>query len=283
MKGQCRVATLVLGGGGALQLWGWLAEFANGGGTLSPLISSAVPIRQVCTTRFPDTHLSVLEALRTGDQASRRDAADLLVRAYRAPVMAALSWKWNLEPADAEDLVQEFFASAIEKRWLERFDPTRARFRTYLRVAADRFAANAQQAAGRLKRGGNTHGTALELHEIAGTDGDAEADAHFRAAWVRSVLSLAVAALHDEANAQARQRHFALFEAYDLADLPDDERPTYAALGTRYQLSDSQVINHLAWARRRFRSHVLDVLRQLAGSESEYREDVRDLLGIDAS
>jgi hypothetical protein len=42
------------------------------------------------------------------------------------------------------------------------------------------------------------------------------------------------------------------------------------------------VINHLAWARRRFRSHVLDVVRRLAGSDAEYREDVRDLLGIEA-
>jgi len=41
------------------------------------------------------------------------------------------------------------------------------------------------------------------------------------------------------------------------------------------------VINHLAWARRRFRHHVLATLRSLAGSEAEYREDVRDLLGIE--
>lgn len=224
----------------------------------------------------------MLEALRAADPAERRDAADLLVRAYRAPVLASLTWKWQLEPADAEDLVQEFFATALEKQWLDRFDPAKAKFRTFLRVAAHRFAANAHQAAGRIKRGGAMSASSIELHDIVGHDGDADADARFRSAWVKSVFTLAIAALRVEAVVGARQVHMALFEAYDVADLPDDARPTYAQLGGQYALTSTQVINHLAWARRRFRSHVLDVLRRLAGSEAEYREDVRELLGIEA-
>jgi hypothetical protein len=43
------------------------------------------------------------------------------------------------------------------------------------------------------------------------------------------------------------------------------------------------VTNHLAWARRAFRRHVLDVLRSLAGSDAEFREDARELLGVDVS
>lgn len=224
----------------------------------------------------------MLHALRTGEPASRRDAADLLVRAYRAPVLAAVQWKWHLEPADAEDLVQDFFATALEKRWLERFDPTKAKFRTFLRLTVDRFAANARQAEGRLKRGGGNTGHSIDHVEVPGMDGDALADAHFRAAWIRSVFGMARQALHDEANASGREVHVRLFETYDLIDHPEDQRPSYARLGTEHGLSDTQVINHLAWARRRFRTHVLHVLRRLAGSESEFREDVRDLLGITA-
>lgn len=222
----------------------------------------------------------MLEALRTADPESRRDAADLLVRAYRDPVLAALTWKWRLEPADAEDLVQEFFAAALAKGWFQRFDPDKARFRTFLRMTADRFAANARQAAGRLKRGGAAEHEPLELREVAGSDGDAEAEATFRAAWVRSVFELAHDALREEAVQEGRQVHLALFERYDLSAVADAARPTYAELGAAHDLTDTQVINHLAWARRRYRSHVLSVLRRLAGSDTEYREDVRDLLGI---
>ncbi len=241
-----------------------------------------VPQRQASTNRFPDTRHSVLKALREGDAESRRDAADLLVRAYRAPVLAALTWKWQLETSDAEDLVQDFFATALERQWFDRFDPDKAKFRTFLRMTSHRFAANARQSADRLKRGGGLDGQSLDLHVLAGSDGDAEADAQFRHEWIRSVLALARAALRDEAIASHRQVHLALFEAYDLSDLPDAERRSYAQLGEEHGLGDSQVINHLAWARRRFRSHVLAVLRRLAGSDAEYHEDVRDLLGIEA-
>ncbi|MES2305798.1 MAG: sigma factor [Gemmatimonadota bacterium] len=231
------------------------------------------------TSRFPDTRISVLEALRRPDPDQRRHAAELLIRAYRAPILATLAWRWNLQPADAEDLTQGFFAAALEKEWFERFDPARGRFRTFVRVAADRFAANAAQSAGRLKRGGDSVTISLDDLQDLVPRADEEIEERFRAEWVRSIFELALNALREEAGARQRQTQLQLFEAYDLLD---DERPTYAALGEQFGLNPSEVINHLAWARRRFRTHVLDVIRQLAGSEAEYREDVRDLLGIEA-
>lgn len=230
-------------------------------------------------SRFPDTRISVIERLRQSDPEQRRDAAELLARAYRAPILAVLAWRWHLQPADAEDLTQSFLGTALEKRWFDSFDPLRGRFRTFIRVAADRFAANANQAATRQKRGGDSTSISLDDIQEMVSNGDDEMERRFRAEWTRSVFQLALAALRDEAVNRERLLHFALFESYDLAD---DDRPTYASLGTEHGLNPSEVINHLAWARRRFRNHVLDVIRQLAGSDAEYREDVRDLLGIEA-
>lgn len=225
----------------------------------------------------------MLEALGADDPDQRRDAEELLVRAYRAPVLDALQRRWSLGDADAEDLTHDFFATALEKRWLESFDPAKGRFRTFLRVCAERFAANQHQAARRQKRGGGALELSLDDLPPLAAAGDDTIDARFRAEWVRSVLALALDMLRTEAAGQERATHVALFESYDLADVPDDERPTYASLARRHDLTETQVLNHLAWARRRFRTHVLSVLRRLAGSEAEYREDVRDLLGIDVS
>lgn len=206
----------------------------------------------------------------------------MLARAYWRPVREALRLRWRLEPADADDLTQDFFATALEKRWLDRFDPEKGRFRAFLRVCAFRFAANAHQAAGRARRGGGAATISLD-DTTAARDGDTDVEARFHAEWVRSVFALALDALRVEAADRGRLTHLALFEAYDVTDAPDDARPTYASLAVEHGLGESQVINHLAWARRRFRAHVLDVLRRLAGSDAEYREDVRELLGIDGS
>ena len=48
--------------------------------------------------------------------------------------------------------IERIFAEALAKDWLQRYDPTRARFRTFLRVCIDRFASNALSASRRLKR-----------------------------------------------------------------------------------------------------------------------------------
>lgn len=244
----------------------------------APILGQAHSLRGMMPA-FPDTHLSVVQALGGADPELRARAAELVARTYRGPLLALLRWRWHLEPADAEDLVQEFLATALHKDWLVRFDPARGRFRTFLRVAADRFAANQRQAAHRVKRGGGVATVPLDGVAVAGADGDAEAERRFRDEWIRSVFALALERLAGEAEASDRGLHLVLFRAYDLADEP---RPTYRELGVAHALGETQVINHLAWARRRFRVHVLAVLRELAGSEAEYRDDVRDLLGIAA-
>lgn len=230
---------------------------------------------------FPETRPSVLAALAGRNGEERREAGDLLIRAYRAPVVALVRHRWPGKEADAEDVTHEFFATLLEKDWLARFDPSKGRFRTFLRVCAERFAANWHQAAGRLKRGGGLTEVSLDLvAELVAADVD-DTDRRFREAWVKSVFGLAVDGLREEAETRGRDRHFALFERYDLTDYPAGERPTYRTLAEEHGLSESEVVNHLAWARRRFRAQVLETLRRLAGSEDEYRDDVRELLGVD--
>lgn len=227
--------------------------------------------------RFPATRLSLLEGLAERDPERRRAAADLLVRVYWAPVAATLERRWQLVPQDVEDLTQEFFTEALARDWLLAYDPARARFRTFIRVCVDRFVANAIQARRRLKRGGGATHVPLDAAEFAATD--AEVDERFRLEWVRSVFALALEALREQGRRENKTVPVATFEAYDVDD-PPAGRPTYADLARRFGIPETTVANHLAWARRAFRGHVLDVLRSLAGSEAEYREDAQELLGI---
>ena len=47
-------------------------------------------------------------------------------------------------------------------------------------------------------------------------------------------------------------------------------------------MKTSDVTNYLAFARREFRRIVLEQLREMTGSEEEFRREARTLLGIDA-
>src|SRR3954467_12747682 len=101
---------------------------------------------------FPKTRHSALEALRSGDEQLRRRGLDVLAAAYWRPVYGYLRLHWRLGHEEAADLAQELFAQLLRKDLLARFDPQRARLRTFLRLCLDSLVAGERRSAARLKR-----------------------------------------------------------------------------------------------------------------------------------
>jgi len=234
--------------------------------------------------QFPATRLSVLTRIREGGEAERREAFDLLARAYWRPVYAYVRLRWRREPADAEDLTQGFLGAAWAKSFFDAYDPARARFRTFLRVCLDRFVQNQWKAERTVKRGGGVPVLSLDFRNAEGAlAGREPVEPHgtetlFEREFSRSLFTGAVERLRAELAARGRERVFTVFERYDLG--PADE-VTYAGLAAELGMPVTQVTNHLHTARRRFRELVLDQLRELSGSEEEFRAEARDLLGLD--
>lgn len=197
--------------------------------------------------------------------------------AYRSPAIAVLQQRWGMQLADAEDLAHDFFAQALARDWLARYDPDKGRFRTFLRTCLLAYAATAHEASMRHKRGGGVRHVTLEDATLIATDEDTAAI--FDREWMRSVLAIALAALHDECIAHDRAATWQVFSEYDVDGADLDERPTYESLARRIGIPPTQVTNYLNWARRRFRAHVLETVRGLTANDAEYREEVRALLG----
>jgi RNA polymerase sigma-70 factor (ECF subfamily) len=236
---------------------------------------------------FPDTRGSLVAAATGGDAAARTRALATLAEAYWRPIYTYVRLKTGRTHEEAADLTQDFFASLVEKDGLSRFDPSKARLRTYLRVLVDGLAANEWKARGRLKRGGASEVLSLDLEAVRrevderrGADGLSPEDL-FEREWVRSVFSMAVARFREACAARSRDVRFALFSAYDLEDGAAGERPRYEDLALRFGTTAVDVTNQLAAARRDFRAVVLDVLRELTVSDAEFRTEARALLGVE--
>ncbi len=221
------------------------------------------------------------------ERRSRGPASSLraLVAVYWRPVYVHLRFRWGQRSEAAEDLTQEFFTEAMTREFFDGYDPARARFRTFLKSCVDHFAANAARAARRLKRGGGAAPLPLDFAGAdrafvqAGQVALPDADARFHHEWVRALFSVAVDALREHALSEGHELRFRLFERYDLAPDEESARPSYRALAEEFELPVTQVTNHLAWARREFRRLVLARLRDLCGSEAEFRLEARELLG----
>jgi RNA polymerase sigma factor (sigma-70 family) len=234
---------------------------------------------------FPATRQSLLQAVASADPETRRRAFGTLVALYWKPVYKLLRLRHGLSPEDAEDLTQGFFTRAFEKGVLDRFDPARARFRTYLRTCLEGFAANERKAAGRIKRGGGQAVLSLDFggaeEEVRGLEVASGLDPEelFHQEWVRAVFEQSVARLREELAGTGRGVHFELFQAYDIEGSDSPDRPTYADLARRFDLPVTQVTNFLAVARRELRRQVLLVLHESTGSDREAEEEARLLLG----
>lgn len=235
--------------------------------------------------RFPTTHVSVVRGAGSAHPEERRRSLEAIVAAYWRPVYKHIRLRYGRIPEDAEDLTQAFFARALEKEFFAGFDPAKGRFRTFLRTCVDRFVANEQKAASRLKRGGDlpteTMDFATAEAEIVASPAVRSPEDEFDAEWVRSLFALAIEALRAACAAAGKERHFELFRRYDLEDAGEG-KVTYEELAREFALTPSLVTNHLAWTRREFRRILLDTLRQVTGSDEEFRLEARLLLGTDA-
>ena len=181
---------------------------------------------------FPATRLSVVARTRSGDQETRRVAYAAIIEAYWKPAYKHLRMKWSLDPEAAADLTQEFFTTTLEKDIVQRYDPERSRFRTYLRLCLDGFAANARKAERRLKRGGGVTLVPLDFETTEGEIGQhepaviADADDAFYREWVRGLLARSVADLQRYASDTGRLAMFDGLRNTILQTMTVSGRPT---------------------------------------------------------
>jgi RNA polymerase sigma factor (sigma-70 family) len=187
---------------------------------------------------------------------------------YWKPVYRFIRLKFRKDNEDAKDLTQGFFTRALESDFYARFDPSKAAFRTYVRMAVERFAANEYESRSRQKRGG---GVRIEPLDEQDAPSESPEEAYDRE-WQRQLFTLALGDLRAHCETGGKQVHWAIFEAYDLAD---NDRPSYGDLARRHAIAETSVTNHLAWARRMLRGFVEQRLKGVTSGARELRDEMR--------
>jgi len=194
----------------------------------------------------------MLAAVRSEEPGLRESALAAIAEAYWKPACKYIRLKWKARADEAEDLTQSFFASLLERGLLARYDPARARFRTYLRVCIDGHVSNAYRSGKRAQ---------AEPLEHDPPD-PASLEEFFYREWQRQMFELAV----QDLKGLGQPVRFAIFEQYDLAE---GERPSYQELADRFDLPVTTITNHLAWARRELRRSLRERLEAIGSSEAE--------------
>jgi RNA polymerase sigma-70 factor (ECF subfamily) len=137
--------------------------------------------------RFRPTAWTVVRSAQSGS----REAWDALIAAYWKPAYFFVRRR-GVDVEAAKDLVQGFFAVALEKDYLDGVAADKGRFRTWLLAALSHFLSNERDKAGAKKRGGGIDFARAEA-DLAAAGPTPETA--YLAGWAREVLARAMARL----------------------------------------------------------------------------------------
>jgi RNA polymerase sigma factor (sigma-70 family) len=231
--------------------------------------------------RFPSTRSSLFKPSNSMETLGR-EALSSLIAVYWKPSYKYVRIKWRRSNEDAKDLVQGFFTTLIERDILANFDPSKARFRTYLQICLDRFVMKQDESAHRLKRGGDQCFTVefdeaeFELAALRSGAMAHSAEEIFLREWQREIFALALHDLETFCREVGKNLHYRVFEQYDLAQ---GERPSYAEIAADNDLTVATVTNYLAWSRRELRRFVGQHIRSVTPNRGELTNESRLLWG----
>jgi RNA polymerase sigma factor (sigma-70 family) len=225
-------------------------------------------------SQFPTTRWTLVVAAGDPHRKEARSALVSLCEAYWYPLYAYLRRRGY--PADqAQDLTQDFFVRVVEGLYLDRADPEKGRFRSFLLTSLKFFVADEHDRQRALKRGG---GAILPLEFSSGEERYQREPAHdetperiFERRWALSVLDRVVEKLREEFVHHGRPEHFEQLKVFLLGQ----SQAPYAALAREMNTSEGALKVAIHRLRKRyrelFRQEIADTVADPADVESELR------------
>jgi RNA polymerase sigma factor (sigma-70 family) len=228
---------------------------------------------------FSATHWSlVLRA--AGDEAGSGPALAQLCQRYWYPLYAYVRRGGN-SPHDAQDLTQAFFARLLEKRMLEKADPAKGKFRSFLLTSMKRFLTDEWNKANAQKRGGDAQ--ILSIDEELAEDrysrepaDELTPDQLYERRWAMTILEQAMAALEAE---HLRAGKAELFERLS-GSLQGAKDASFADVGKALGMNEGAVKVAAHRMRKRFRILLREEIASTVGEEADIDAELQELMKV---
>lgn len=205
-------------------------------------------------------------------------ALEELCRTYWYPLYAYVR-RHGQSREDAQDLTQAFFASLLEKNYLERIRSDGGKFRSFLLVAMKRFLANAWDHANCQKRGGGVVPLSLDWQEadtryqINPAD-NLTPDKLFDRAWAVTVLERVITRLRDENIAEGKAE---LYEQLKQFLMVGKSEISYVEAAKALAMSEGSLRVAVHRLRRRYRELLRDEIAQTLSDPAQADEEMQVL------
>jgi len=234
---------------------------------------------------FPTTHWTYIFDARSENEAKQDAAIGELLKSYWKPVYCYLRCK-GYDNEAAKDLTQGFFHEVVLGRSLiQRADRAKARFRTFLLTALDRYATSvhrAETAKQRMPEGGLVSLEGIDWKSVPEPVHSATPTEVFDYAWASALLDQVLAEVAAECREAGKATHWDVFRARVLRPIVDNtEPPRLPVLCEKYGISnEAKASNMIITVKRRFQVVLRRHVRQCVESDAQVDEEIRHLMRV---
>lgn len=210
---------------------------------------------------FPTTRWSLIGRAADAAQPSSREEMGELLEQYHRPMLIHLRYK-GFGHAQAEDALQDFILTLLDKNLLSIADPQKGKFRTLLLTALDRFLVSRHRHEKAAKRSPGKLAS-LDAAEIDVPQEAPSAGLAFERAWALDVLAETLARMQKECEVSRDVARWRVFDERLIGPLLEGrDAVEYDELAARHGLENGKAaMNLLVTAKRQFAR----VLREVVG------------------
>jgi len=233
---------------------------------------------------FQSTHWSLIFRARTLDPGRRQVAVGDILARYTKPVYSYLRRKGH-DHHEAEELAQAFFTDKVlDYDLVQRANPARGKFRTYLLTALDHYATSMSRKEKAQKRGPKGGLVRLDAMESPGVAQPSQASPEevFNYAWASALLDEVLADVEAECCQAGKAVYWEVFRARVLLPIQEEaEPPSLASLCAQHGIPDEvKASNMIITVKRRFETALRRRIRESVSSDDEIDPEIHDLMEI---
>lgn len=234
-------------------------------------------------SRFATTHWSVVLAATDAGSEQSREAFGALYRSYSQPLYGFVRRRGH-PPADAQDLLHDFFQALIEKNYLKSVVQERGRFRAFLLGSLRHFLANDWNRNHRIKRGGATSFLSLDQllanaerrFQVSAPEGPPP-EVLFDRDWAHALIARVIQSLRQEWDEAGRTAQFAELRGYLTKP---GVAAGYARSGERLGLNEGAVKVAVHRLRQRFRELLHREVAGTVGPAGDVEDELQHLVNV---
>lgn len=229
---------------------------------------------------FATTHWTVVLAAGQRHTPQSDHALEALCRTYWFPLYAYVRRRGHAK-ADAEDLVQAFFARFLAKNYLAGLSEERGRFRAFLLAALKNFLVNEWKHANRQKRGGGEITLSLDWETadtkfLVAAQNEPSPDQAFDREWALALLSKVIEKLQAECVAEGKAE---LFEQLKVFLAAGKSETAQSEVATALGMEEGAVRVAVHRLRKRYRQLLRDEIANTLSDPAMVDEEMRALFG----